>query len=172
MISSFESVKLDSITQQVAGGRSETATPSTNRRSPSPSSATNLCKLHQNTTATTTTTHKLPNAVHSLSATPAASSLTGTPVRKVSASSFLSSITQFYTGAATVPTPNVQTTDQEQLGHQQHQQQQGCAVDGCNGAEESFPEIKGRVESKLMSMWHNVKYGKLFKFSQKCQMFI
>lgn len=26
-------------------------------------------------------------------------------------------------------------------------------------ADESFPEIKGRVESKLMSMWHNVKYG-------------
>lgn len=25
--------------------------------------------------------------------------------------------------------------------------------------DESFPEIKGRVESKLMSMWHNVKYG-------------
>lgn len=29
----------------------------------------------------------------------------------------------------------------------------------ASAAEESFPEIKGRVESKLMSMWHNVKYG-------------
>lgn len=27
--------------------------------------------------------------------------------------------------------------------------------------DDSFPEIKGRVESKLMSMWHNVKYGEL-----------
>lgn len=33
-------------------------------------------------------------------------------------------------------------------------------VDAAATADESFPEIKGRVESKLMSMWHNVKYGK------------
>lgn len=29
----------------------------------------------------------------------------------------------------------------------------------ATSVDESFPEIKGRVESKLMSMWHNVKYG-------------
>lgn len=33
------------------------------------------------------------------------------------------------------------------------------AAGAASAAEESFPEIKGRVESKLMSMWHNVKYG-------------
>lgn len=33
------------------------------------------------------------------------------------------------------------------------------AVARTQNTEEAFPEIKGKVESKLMSMWQNVKYG-------------
>lgn len=69
-------------------------------------------------------------------------------VRKISSSKFMAAFSQFY--------GNEETVDD--------------AVDSPAGAtrpqqvqkpgDESFPEIKGRVESKLMSMWHNVKYGK------------
>lgn len=140
---------------QLAGGPSDTATPPPRRSAspPQPPAATYLCKLHQFSTPPPTATHKTPtNAVHSLSA-PSAATSTGTPVRKVSASSFLSSITQFYTGATVPPATTSDPTEPHEV----------CSVEGCNGggvAEESFPEIKGRVESKLMSMWHNVKYGK------------
>lgn len=154
---------MDSLIQQVRGGHSDgSPAPPTTRRSASPP-ATYLCKVHQhinNSNPSPSTTHKTPATPHSLSAPTANHSLTGTPVRKVSASSFISSITQFYTGA-TIPPLATNVTDPLETGAASTQQQ-GCAVEGCNGGEESFPEIKGRVESKLMSMWHNVKYGKKF----------
>lgn len=151
-------VTLEPINQQLADGPSDAVDTHPPLRSSTNSPAANhLCKVH--TKLPSSTTPKPPNAIHAISAPAAPTTSSGTPVRKISASSFLSSITSFYTGAV-VPPPsaaNGTAADGEQ------QQQEACAVEGCNnsgGGEESFPEIKGRVESKLMSMWHNVKYGK------------
>lgn len=78
-----------------------------------------------------------------------------TPARKISSRS-LNPFTQFV---------QFYTNDDDQ---QQTSQNATAGAGSCThksqptrSNEESFPEIKGRVESKLMSMWHNVKYGKL-----------
>lgn len=73
-------------------------------------------------------------------------SSTSTPSRKVSTSKFGISFANFYTSS--------NNQDQEQ-------QQKDSETTKVRNNEESYPEIKGKVESKLMSMWHNVKYGKL-----------
>lgn len=70
----------------------------------------------------------------------------GTPARKISSSRFMAAFSQFY--------GNEDVEDVDSPGNTRAQQVQKATGD------ESFPEIKGRVESKLMSMWHNVKYGK------------
>lgn len=68
----------------------------------------------------------------------------GTPARKISSSRFMAAFSQFY--------GNEDVDDADSPGSSRTQQLQ-------KPGDESFPEIKGRVESKLMSMWHNVKYG-------------
>ncbi|XP_037029682.1 cysteine protease ATG4D [Bradysia coprophila] len=68
----------------------------------------------------------------------------GTPARKISSSRFMAAFSQFY--------GNEDVEDVDSPGNTRAQQVQKTG-------DESFPEIKGRVESKLMSMWHNVKYG-------------
>lgn len=76
----------------------------------------------------------------------------GTPTRKISSSSkFMNAFSQFY-GA-----DNSANTDDNN-----HSRSTGDTANKVQqrSYDDSFPEIKGRVESKLMSMWHNVKYGK------------
>lgn len=68
----------------------------------------------------------------------------GTPARKISSSRFMAAFSQFYGNE------DVEDVDSPSNTRAQQVQKPG---------DESFPEIKGRVESKLMSMWHNVKYG-------------
>lgn len=72
----------------------------------------------------------------------------GTPARKISSSRFMAAFSQFY--------GNEGVEDVDSPGNTRAQQVQ-------KPGDESFPEIKGRVESKLMSMWHNVKYGELMQ---------
>ncbi len=77
----------------------------------------------------------------------------GTPARKISSSRFMAAFSQFYGNE------EVEDVDSPANTRVQPVQKPG---------DESFPEIKGRVESKLMSMWHNVKYGEYrreFSFS-------
>lgn len=74
----------------------------------------------------------------------------GTPARKISSSRFMAAFSQFY--------GNEEVEDGDSPGNSRAQQVQ-------RPGDESFPEIKGRVESKLMSMWHNVKYGELINGS-------
>lgn len=68
-----------------------------------------------------------------------------TPSRK--SSRFMSAFTQFYGNDDDIsePIPSTSTTN--------------VPTKTSSTGDESFPEIKGRVESKLISMWHNVKYG-------------
>lgn len=68
-----------------------------------------------------------------------------TPSRK--SSRFMSAFTQFYGNDDEIGETITSTTN-------------NVPTKSSSTADESFPEIKGRVESKLMSMWHNVKYGK------------
>lgn len=78
----------------------------------------------------------------------------GTPTRKISSSSkFMNAFSQFY-GADNSAADNANTEDHNHSspGDSANKVQQ-------RSYDDSFPEIKGRVESKLMSMWHNVKYG-------------
>lgn len=74
----------------------------------------------------------------------------GTPARKISSSRFMAAFSQFY--------GNEDVEDVDSPGNTRTQQLQ-------KPGDESFPEIKGRVESKLMSMWHNVKYGERNNFN-------
>lgn len=79
----------------------------------------------------------------------ASTTTTGTPARKISSSRFMAAFSQFY--------GNEDADDGDSPANTRAQQVQ-------KPGDESFPEIKGRVESKLMSMWHNVKYGENFVF--------
>lgn len=80
----------------------------------------------------------------------------GTPTRKISSSSkFMNAFSQFYSADnSSADTANTEDTNHSAApGNIANKVQQ-------RSYDDSFPEIKGRVESKLMSMWHNVKYGK------------
>lgn len=80
----------------------------------------------------------------------------GTPTRKISSSSkFMNAFSQFY-GA---DNSSADTSNTEDTSHSISPSDTANKVQQ-RSYDDSFPEIKGRVESKLMSMWHNVKYGK------------
>lgn len=108
-----------------------------------------LRRLHEQSVSPIPSAWKPQHADNHLAAT-------GTPTRKISSSSkFMNAFSQFY-GAdnSTSDTANTENTNHST-----------SAADSANKVQQrsyddSFPEIKGRVESKLMSMWHNVKYGK------------
>lgn len=71
-----------------------------------------------------------------------------TPSRNKNSSRFMSAFAQFY--------GNDDDSDQMIASTSSSI----STTKNIGNVDDSYPEIKGRVESKLMSMWHNVKYGK------------
>lgn len=78
----------------------------------------------------------------------------GPVLRKVSTSKLMSTLSTLYGGGNT--SNNDEYTNEESAA--KLVSPNGCKIQQ-RSYDDSFPEIKGRVESKLMSMWHNVKYG-------------
>lgn len=106
-----------------------------------------LRRLHDQTASPLPWKHQQTDAHHVAS---------GTPTRKISSSSkFMNAFSQFYSADhSSADTSNTEDNNHStSLGDNANKVQQ-------RSYDDSFPEIKGRVESKLMSMWHNVKYGK------------
>lgn len=97
---------------------------------------------------TSQTQQQQPQSKDGISSQTSPKKESGTPARKISSSRFMAAFSQFYGNE------DVEDVDSPTNTRAQQVQKPG---------DESFPEIKGRVESKLMSMWHNVKYGELNK---------
>lgn len=102
-----------------------------------------LPEIHEPIEVLSSSGLNIPNILSTSSGRTVTEPLATTPSRKISTSRFMNAFAQFYGNDEDITTAaNSEASKVQQRSY-----------------DDSFPEIKGRVESKLMSMWHNVKYG-------------